>query len=347
MLKKVIKNLLRCSGLAALFLLIPVLTAWAGNEIVIKVATLAPQGSEWHRIIQEMGSEWQKISHGQIALRLYPGGVAGDDADVVRKMRLGTLDGGILTITGLMAIDRSAAALEVPLAYKDESELDCVLEQLGPQLEKQYQAKGFVLLGWSDAGWTHFFTKSPVKTPDDMKKMKMFVWAGDDQYIEMWKKTGFNPVPLPSSEIATALQTGLVNAVTFTAEGVLLMQWYKQLNYMSDLKWAMFLGGMVMSKAAWEKIPADLRPLLKESALKACRRLKDFSRQSERKDLEVLQKNGVVIVPVDDASLAAWRKIIDSVLPEVRGSYVPAEYLEAAFKYREECRQKAAKARGQ
>jgi TRAP-type transport system periplasmic protein len=347
MLKKGIKKFLRCSGLAALLLLIPALTASAENEIVIKVATLAPQGSEWHRIIQVMGSEWQKLSRGRIALRLYPGGVVGDDADVVRKMRLGILDGGILTISGIMAIDRSAAALEVPLAYNDESELDCVLEQLGPQLEKQYQAKGFVVLGWSDAGWAHFFTKSPVKTPDDMKKMKMFVWAGDDQYIEMWKKAGFDPVPLPSTEIATALQTGLVDAVTLTAEGMLLLQWYKHLNYMSDLKWAMLLGGIVMSKAAWEKIPADLRPILKESALKTCRRLRDFSRQSERKDLEVLQKNGVRIVPVDGAALAEWRRIIDVVIPQVRGSYVPAEYLDAAFKYRDQCRQKAGKALGQ
>ena len=93
-----------------------------------------------------------------------------------------------------------------------------------------------------------------------MRKLKMFVWAGDDQYAELWKKAGFNPVPLPSTEIATALQTGLVNAVTINPQGILLLQWYKHVSYMTDFKWAIFLGGIVISKSSWEKIPGRNPP---------------------------------------------------------------------------------------
>lgn len=330
----------------ALIVVVMVQASWAGDEVVIKMATLAPQGSEWHQVLQEMGAAWQKASHGKVAFRLYPGGVAGDDADVVRKMRLGTLNAGLLSAAGLTDIDRSVLAIEIPLAYADYGELDCVIEQIGPQIEKQLEAKGFVLLGWSDAGWAYFFTQSPVKTPDDMKKLKMFVWAGDDQYVELWKKAGFNPVPLPSTEISTALQTGLVNAVTSTVQGVVLLQWYKQVSYMTELKWAVFLAGMVVSKSTWEKIPADVRPALKELARTACRRLSEFSRQSESKDIAVLQQHGVKVVPVDGAALAQWRGLIEGVLPQVRGAYVPAEPLDAALKRRDQCRQRTPKAGG-
>lgn len=316
--------------------------ARAADEIVIKMATIAPSGSEWHQVLQEMGAEWQKASRGLVQFRLYPGGVAGDDNDVVRKMRLGTLNASLLSTAGLTDIDRSVHALQVPLAYANYRELDCTIEQLSPRIEKQLEAKGFILLGWSDAGWAHFFTKSPVRTPDDMKKLKMFVWAGDDRYVELWKKAGFNPVPLPSTEISTALQTGLVNAVTSTVQGVVLLQWYRQVTYMCDLKWAVMLGAIVVTRQTWDKIPADVRPAIREAARKACRRLSEFSRQSEDRDIAVLQKHGVKVIAVDNAVLAQWRQLIDGVLPQVRGSYVPAEYLDAALKQRDQCRRQQA-----
>jgi len=318
----------------------------AADEVIIKMATIAPSGSEWHQVLQEMGVEWQNASRGLVKFRLYPGGVAGDDNDVVRKMRLGTLNASLLSTSGLTDIDRSVHALQIPLAYANYRELDCTLEQLGPRIEKQLEAKGFILLGWSDAGWAHFFTKTPVKTPEDMQKLKMFVWAGDDRYVELWKKAGFNPVPLPSTEISTALQTGLVNAVTSTVQGVVLLQWYRQLTYMTDLKWAVLLGAIIVTRQTWDKIPADVRPAIREAARKACRRLSEFSRQSEARDIAVLQKHGVQVVPVDNAVLARWRKLIDGVIPQVRGSYVPAEYLDAALKRRDQCRRQAGRDSG-
>jgi TRAP-type C4-dicarboxylate transport system substrate-binding protein len=330
--------------LAAVLLIITAFPARAAGEIVIKVATLAPQGSEWHKILQEMGAEWQKASNGKITFRLYPGGVAGDDADLVRKMRLGTLDAALLTVNGLSVIDRGVLGLEIPLAYSNYSELDCVLEKMGPDLERRMAAKGFIILGWSEGGWVHFFTKSPVRTPDDMRKLKMFVWAGDDEYVELWKKAGFNPVPLPSTEIATALQTGLVNAVTVNPQGILLLQWYKQVNYMTDFKWAVFLGGIVISQSTWEKIPAEMRPAVRQVALKAALRLRDFSRRTDQSDLESLKKNGVQVVSVDENTLNEWRRLVEGILPHVRGSYLPADILDTAMKLRDQCRHQAGEA---
>jgi TRAP-type C4-dicarboxylate transport system substrate-binding protein len=177
-----------------------------------------------------------------------------------------------------------------------------------------------------------------------MKKLKMFVWAGDDQYTELWKKAGFNPVPLPATEIATALQTGLVDAVTINPQGILLLQWYRQIHYMTDFKWAVFLGGIVISKSTWEKIPAEIRPAMRQAALKAALRIRDFSMQTDQSDVEVLKKNGVEVVSVDEATLNEWRRLIESVLPQMRGSYLPAESLDAAMKLRDQCRKQAGEA---
>ena len=330
--------------IAAIFFSVSASTAQGAGEIVIKVATLAPQGSEWHKILQEMGAEWQKASNGRIVFRLYPGGVTGDDQDIVRKMRLGTLDAGLLTIGGLSYIDRGVIALEVPMAYADYDELDCVSAQIGPQLERRIEAKGFVVLGWTDGGWAHFFTRSPVRTPDDLKKLKMYVGTGDDQYVELVKRAGFNPVPLPSSEIATALQTGLVGAITMSSQGVLLLQWYKQLKHMTDLKWAVLLGGIVITKSAWEKIPVEIQPAIRQASLKAAQRMREFSVQTEQKDIDALKNNGVEIVAVDGKVLDEWRRLIEGIIPQVRGAYVPAEPLDAALKLRDQCRRQAGKA---
>jgi TRAP-type transport system periplasmic protein len=330
---------------AAILFSMSAFAAQAADQIVIKAASLAPQGSEWHKIVQEMGAEWQKISNGLIVFRLYPGGVAGDDIDLIRKMRLGTLDAALLTINGLSAIDRGVLGLEVPLAYSDYGELDCVLEKIAPRLERQIEAKGFVVLGWAPGGWAHFFTKSPVRTPDDMRKLKMFVWAGDEQYAELWKKAGFHPVPLPSTEIATALQTGLVNAVTINPQGILLLQWYKHVGYMTDFKWAVFLGGIVISKSTWDKIPADIRPAVRQAALKASQRLREFAVKTDQSDIETLKNNGVNVVSVDEKTLDEWRRLIESILPQVRGSYLPAESLDTALKLRDQCRGQAGEAR--
>ncbi len=331
---------------AAVFIVLAFGAEAAAEKVVIKMATLAPQGSEWHQALQEMGEQWQKASGGQVEFRLYPGGVAGDDTDVVRKMRLETINAGLLSGTGLTAIDRHILALQVPLAYSDYNELDCVRDAMSPRIEKLFEQKGFILLGWTDAGWAYFFTKDPVRTPDDMKKQKMFVWAGDDQYVELWKKAGFNPVPLPSTEISSALQTGLVNAVTSTAQGVVILQWYRQTSHMSDLKWGVLIAGIVVNKSTWDKIPADMRPAIEDAARKACKRLSDFSRQSEPKDIEVLKQNGIQVVHVDDEALGQWRKLIDEVVPQVRGSFVPAEALDTAFRLRDQCRTGATAAGG-
>lgn len=316
------------------------------GDVVFKIATLVPQGSEWHRVLLQMAEDWRNASGGRVIVRLYPGGVAGDDTDIVRKMRLGTLNGGLLTSTGLTDVDRSVLALQLPLAYASYGELDCTLERFGPELERKLADKGFVLLAWTDGGWVRFFSKNPIHTPDNLKSAKLFSWAGDDQYVELWKNAGFNPIPLPATEISTALQTGLINTVPTTPEAAVLLQWYNQAPNMTDLDWAVLLGGLVVSKSAWDKVPADLRPKLLEAARTAGHRLRDMSREGLVQAVEAMQKRGLTVVKTTSGERDQWRKAVEAAYPKIRGSFVPAEAFDAALKIRDQCRRGTAGAGG-
>lgn len=326
--------LVRAAALLAALGLAPA----AGAQTLIKMATLVPKDTAWHQALQEMGADWQKISGGKVTLRLYPGGVAGDDTDVVRKLRLGTLNAGLVTGTGLQDIDRSVLALQIPLAYADYAEFDCVLEKIGPEIERALAARGFVLIGWTDGGFAHFFAKSPIRVPDDLKREKLFVWAGDDLLVELWKRAGFNPIPLPSTEISTALQTGLVTALPAPAQAAVLMQWYNQAKHMTAINWGVLVGGIVVTREAWEKIPAEIRPALEQSARRTGRRLAQLTRESEQRDIEAMAKRGLSVVRLDAAALQQWRTVVEGVYPTIRGKFVPEQAFDAGIRARDACR---------
>ena len=212
--------------LAALVLVAALAAAWpaapvaeAQAPILIRMATLVPDGSSWYLILKEAADKWKQVSGGRVTVRLFPGGVAGDDPDVVRKMRLGTLNAGLLTSVGVAEIDRSVYAMGIPLMYDSYDEVYWVHEKMRPRLEASLEAKGFVVLNWADGGWVNFFSTKPVAVPDDLRKLKLFTWAGDAESVEVWRSAGFNPVPLPSTEIATALQTGPGGGARLAAAG--------------------------------------------------------------------------------------------------------------------------------
>ena len=310
--------------------------------VVVKMATLVPDGSPWHLILKEMAEEWRQAAGGGVTLRIYAGSVAGDDADVVRKMRLGTLGAGLLTSAGLADIDRSVYALQVPMAFADYAELDAELERMSPTLAAALAAKGFVLLDWADAGWVKFFTRNPVAVPDDLKKQKLFSWAGDTAAIEIWKAAGFNPVPLPSTEISTALQTGLINALPTTPQAALLLGWFTHARNMTDLNWAVLLGALVVTETTWAKVPEGVRPALLASARKAGARLREETRRRATADLEAMRSRGLNVVSLDAAALDTWRRAAEAAYPKVRGSFAPAEAFDQAMAARDEYRREAA-----
>ena len=327
----------RASLAAALVALVGARDA-AAQPVLVKMATLVPDGSSWHLILKETADKWRTLSNGSVNVRLYAGGVAGDDPDVVRKMRLGTLNAGVLTSVGMAEVDKSVYALGVPMMYDSYEEVYYVLEKMRPRLESSLESKGFVVLNWADGGWVHFFTQKPVATPDDLKALKLFSWAGDSTSVDLWKSAGFNPIPLPATEISTALQTGLVSALGCPPQIAVISQYYNYAKNMTALPWQLLLGATIINKSVWDRIPGDIRPALKQAAQEAGTRLQTEIRQSGERDIEAMRKRGLNVVAVDAATKERWRKTAESLYPRIRGSIVPADAFDEAVRYRDEYR---------
>ncbi len=333
------------SRVAVLCVLLAALAVWAAAPfaraqapVIIRMATLVPDGSSWHLILKEAADRWKQASGGRVAVRLFPGGVAGDDPDVVRKMRLGTLNAGVLTSVGVAEIDKSVYAMGIPLMYDSYDEVYWVHEKMRPKLEASLEAKGFVVLNWVDGGWVHFFAKKPVAVPDDLRALKLFSWAGDAEAVEVWRSAGFNPVPLPSTELATALQTGLVEALGSPPQVAVISQFFNHARNMTALRWQLLQGATIMSKGAWQKLPADVRPQLLEISREAGARLQKEIRDAESRDVEAMKKRGLVVVPVSAAQRAQWETLTESLYPRIRGKIVPPEAFDEAMRYRDEYR---------
>src|ERR1051325_1633158 len=269
----------RWPGRAALFLVVaaavPALVAVsplsaAENSVRINLGTLAPRGSTYHQSLQAMAEKWKQAPGGGVRLVIYPDGTQGGETDMVRLMRVGSLHAGLLTAVGLAEIERGVTGLQnPPMMFRDFDEFEFVNDKLRPMREKRLANKGFVVLFWVDAGWVRYFSKEPMLTPDDMKKRKVFVWAGNTAQVDIMKKHGYHPVPLETGEILPGLQTGLIDAVPAPPVFALGTQIDTRAPHMLDIRWAPLVGPCVIKKGSWEKIPAATRQALLHSAAEA------------------------------------------------------------------------------
>jgi len=316
--------------LAAALLAVAIASAApAGAAEVIKIATLAPQGSIWDTTLREMGASWTKESAGRVELRIYPGGVAGDESDVLRKIRLGQFQGAALTGASLAEIEPAFRIFTLPMLFDSWRELDYVLEKVGPDLERRLEAKGYVLLHWGHGGWVHLFSRAPLATVDDLKKQKMFVWAGDDAAVQLWRKQGFQPVALAATDILLGLQTKMIDVVPTTPIAALSLQWFRQAPHMLGLGLAPLAGGTIVTKAAWEKLaPADRERLQAAADAAGAKLLAEVPKQ-DAAAIEQMKARGLTVAAIGEAERAAWRRAADEFAGSAREQNVPPDVLEA------------------
>jgi len=323
----------------------PILAAWgllvgpaALGAQTIKLGTLAPEGSAWHTVIRDMAEAWEEAGGGTIRVRLYPGGVAGDDPDMVRKMRVGQLQAAALSGTGLYDIAPEVQVLQTPMMFHSSEELDYVMARITPKLEAILATKGFTVLNWADAGWVRFFSQSPVVRPKDLRPLKIFVWSGYTAYAEAWKDAGYRPVPLAGTDVHTALQSGLINAVPATPLAALAFQWFGLANHMTDLKWAPLVGATVISTQTWQRIADDLRPALLASAREAGARLRRETRRLEADAIAVMRQHGLIVHPVPPEVVRLWEQSARAAYAKLVGTEVPAEMMAEVERLRNEYR---------
>jgi len=296
----------------------------AGN-VVIKTATLAPEGSDYYQVLQDIAVEWKEITDGVVTMRLYPGGVVGDERDAVRKMRIGQFQAAALTTKGLHEVDENVYALNYPMMVQSWEELDWLRSRLSGDLEENLKEKGFELLFWADVGWVYFFSTKPILKPGDVKNLKLFTRATDFDDLQLWKSAGFNPVPLTTNDVLPGLQTGLIDVVQSPAFLALSSQWFGVANHMLDVKWSAMSGGLVVTNQAWNSIPAQYRDTLRQVAEEHSRRFKNEIRYNSEEAIDVMQKHGLVVHTPDEEIQELWVEETVKYYPKFEGVLVPSE----------------------
>lgn len=292
----------------------------------LKLATLVPDGSIWDLALKDLGAEWSRVTDGRVGLRIYPGGVAGDEADIVRKMRIGQLHAAALTISGLAEIDDAFSVFATPLLFESYDELLYVLDKLAPELERRLEAGGFTLVHWGHGGWVRLFSKRAVRSLADAKGMKMFAWAGDDARVQLFRRSGFQPVALASTDILTGLQTGLIEAYPTPPLAALSLQWFRETPYMSEIGLGPLVGAVVVAQRAWAGVDeADRADLLRIAEGYGERLASEVPEQDEQAVAE-MQRRGLEVVAVEDA--AAWRAAAEKFAADSRGGLVPSDILD-------------------
>ncbi len=338
-------NLLRLLFIPLLAALaLPEGDALAAPALRVKLATIAPTGSVYHKSLLALRESWKKASNGSVDLIVYADGKLGGEADVVNLMSVNSVQASMLTTVGLSQIEKGVAGLQsIPMGFQSLAEVDYVGEKLQPLLEERLAQKGFVVLFWSDAGWVRFFAKKPFTKPDELRQMKLFNWTGSPEQVEIYKSVGMNPVPIETADILPGLQTGLIEAAPLPPVFALAGQVDLRAPYMLELNWAPLVGACVVRKETWEKIPADLRPTLAKAAHTIGAEIKAAGRKESDEAVMAMQKRGLKVSKVSPELEAEWRTGAEVAYPKIRGTIVPADIFDRAMEGIREYRRKQGK----
>ena len=295
------------------------------KTIKIKLATVAPKGSTWHELLKDLQAAWDRVSDGQVQLRIYAGGVAGDEPQVMKKMGINNYHAALITSQGLGSIDRSPRVFTIPRLLKTNEELDQAMDIMAPEMERRLAEKGYIVLAWADAGWVKFFVPSPGTSVDAVRAHKLFSWAGDAEGLSLWKSAGFNVVPLPLPELVTGLQTRLIDAFDTMPYYALAIQAFRHTEYMIDMNWAPLPGALVITAKTWDKVPDELKPALMAEAEKFAARFRTETRNMDADAVEAMKKRGLKVVTPTPEQIVEWDAEIVRFYPDIRGVYVSEE----------------------
>ena len=267
----------------------------AKEQYTLKFATLVPPDTAWMKEIDRWADEVYKKSNGRLKFKIYPGGVMGDEPDVLRKIRSRQLQGAFFTGYGVGRIYSSARVLEMPFLFHNTDESDYVRDRLMPEIEAGFRYKGFELLGWPEVGTIHFFSKQPINSLADLKKKRIWLWQGDPIGEAFADAAGVSPVPLSIIEVYTQLTArhGSIDTVYNSAFGALTMQWHTKLSYASNVSMTNAIGSLVVSNRFFKKLPEDLQQLLKTTGKVAGDRINLITRRDNEQSINLLKESGI------------------------------------------------------
>jgi len=290
----------------ALFAALILLAGHSSHAATFKVATLSPDGSFWMKTMREAGKEVEAATDSRVKFKWYPGGVMGDDKAVLRKMRVGQLQGAALPMGELLSFYPDSQAYGIPFLFNSYEEVDYVRRQLDDSLITGFAEGGMEVLGIAEGGFGYFLTAEPVRVPADLQQQKVWVPQNDVVSARLAQSIGVTPIPLTLPDVLPGLQTGLVNTVAVSPMGAIVLQWHTRVAHITDIPLMYFCGVISLTGKSFNKLSADDQAVVKAVFGKAFKLIDERNRMDNVKAFEALTNQGVETVVLTDAERDAW-----------------------------------------
>lgn len=308
------------------------------SALTLKIGSLGPADSPYDDALKQVGALWSEISGGSVKIKIYPGGIAGDEADMVRKVRIGQLDGVALSGTGLNRITSEIMSLILPMFFHDLGELNYVMEHMFEELAGIFRDKDFELVGLSSSGWVKFFGKEPIITPEDLQTQRLAVSAEDEEILYAWRAMGFDALPVHPTATLAALQTGRVEAFHTPILIAAMYQWFALAPFMSEMNIAPLITGLVIGERSWRRIPDRFKEDFVKAGREVMTNLFSEIEDLEKMALDVMLDNGLTVNEMTDDALAAWDHIVKQGHDILVGTSISPDVYDKAVSLREEYR---------
>ena len=305
-------------SLISLMLLVST-TAGAAESIEIKMATLAPEGSSWMKIFEAINAEVSKKTNAEVSFKFYPGGVLGDEKDMLRKLYIGQINGAALTSAGLSAIFGEMDVFQIPFLFQSYGEVDFVIKEMDGFFREGLEKHGYVLLGWSEGGFVRLLSTTPIATLDDLRKAKVWTWAGSPMTKAIFDQAGISAIPLSIPDVLVGLQTGLVDVVYAPPTGAISLQWFTKIKYMTDVNLTYLIGGVVIRKDIFEKISPANRQILMDTCNRQMVQMKTIIRKENQEAIQIMVKQGIKIIHPTPEQVADFISVSEKAMQKIEG----------------------------
>ena len=303
--------------LAFLFLIPP--ANGMEKSVVIKLGTLAPEGSSWMKTLNTLNIEVMKKTENKVQFRIYPGGVLGDEMDMLRKMKIGHIQGAALSSGGLSALFKEIDVLQIPFLFQKYEEVDTILKKMDSFFRKGFEDNGYILLGWSEGGFIYLMSNTPISSVADLKKVKVWTWEESPMAKAIFDEAGVSAIPLSVPDVLVGLQTGLVDVIYAPPTVAISLQWFTKVKYMTDVPLAYLAGGIVVNKDTFKRIPPAFQNILIESCQRHLDQLKIITRNENREAIKVMTKQGVKIITPSGDQVEEYKRLSSKAMGHISG----------------------------
>ena len=300
----------------------------AQETTTLRIATLAPCGSSWMRVFDAWNNTLRQRTNNRLQLRVYAGGTQGDERDVIRKIRIGQLDGAAVTSTGLSLIVRPVLVLQAPGVVESYQQLDRARAAMNDEFSQQFESNGVKLMGWGDVGEGRIFSNRAINRPQDLRSVRPWVWRDDSMFGTFLEVIGANGVRLGVPEVLPALSTGQIDTVVASATAASALQWHTRVTHVTQQANSFLIGATIISKQKYDSLPADLQQALTETSNQAHETLvRRIRRDDQRYYRALTTRHGITAVDTS-AHESEWRDAARQTRERLAGRLYPRELMQ-------------------